>query len=739
MRTIRWAVWIVVAAGASMAAVTGASMAAAADGIGTPPPDLLEGTPEHFTRFSIEGHERHAQWLNRYLWYHFTSRGGNGPVLFNKEYLATADLWLNGAMAAGPGGERSIQLVNRRNLLRIEMDPEGYVHTHQHFSHAHDAGWPFPVWPQSKNTGGGPAIGWHFQPLEQVPGWAGDMLRGVGAAEYAGEAAASAWTAEGLEPEGIVDNAWRLTADGTHPSIVSPPLNIDPFHAPFLQIRYRRSADPEPMCAAFVEWTRDGEDFSPARRVYFSYDDESGRRGYSHSLVRMHHHPRWKGNITQLRIAFAPGDPGRTFDIDSIFTVYDTRHTINNPILVLSSWMYFRWTQDIEFLKRQVNRMRLALKYQQTTMGGLEHRHIRNPWVSHDGKPGLEIAEDGEKVILHGQGIGNNYWDLMPFGGDDMYATAQYYAATLAMADAEQAIRMNPGWDAPLGALAMDPAFLREHAAAVKEKANDLFWNGETGRFYAAIDGAGNAYDYGYTFLNLDAIWYGIASDEHADSIMAWISGRRVVEGDTSTGDDIYRWRFGPRATTKRNVDYYGWMWSAPESIPWGGQVQDGGAVLGFSFYDLWARLHVYGPDDAWARLQEILDWEREVWAEGGYRPYYEGGKHGTTLQGGGTAGGLGIDHEFYESSLIPAIVSLGFLGLEPAPAALRVNPQLPSDVPAITVHNLQYKGARLTLRATADEIVVEAMQKPIRPVSIQVGDGPKQKLADVGVLRLSY
>jgi len=55
------------------------------------------------------------------------------------------------------------------------------------------------------------------------------------------------------------------------------------------------------------------------------------------------------------------------------------------------------------------------------------------------------------------------------------------------------------------------------------------------------------------------------------------------------------------------------WAWSRPESIPWGGQVQDGGAVLGFSYYDIMARLDVNGPDDAWRRLQEILAWFRDV------------------------------------------------------------------------------------------------------------------------------
>ena len=49
----------------------------------------------------------------------------------------------------------------------------------------------------------------------------------------------------------------------------------------------------------------------------------------------------------------------------------------------------------------------------------------------------------------------------------------------------------------------------------------------------------------------------------------------------------------------------YFWGWSNPESVPWGNQVQDGGAVLGFSYHDLMARLKTAGPDDAWQRLRD--------------------------------------------------------------------------------------------------------------------------------------
>lgn len=680
--------------------------------------------PEDFTRFEFQGHEEQANLLNRYLWYHFHHRLGNGPTLFNKEYLLVADTWLDGAVPRDT--TQTIQATHRGHLLAIELDADGYVDSHQHFSHAHDRGWPFPMWTQS---GLGPegvrgrTFGWHFQPREQVPGWVGDTLRHWQDTTYCGDNAVKAWELQELRSEGIVNNAWRLVSTGPAAMLTSPAgFDIDAFNAPFLQLRWSRSGVPPFPATPYVEWLREGEaSFGEDRRAYFHPERTplTGEGRY-HSILAMHQHPLWDGKISRVRIAPAPGETDVTIDVDSFFTAYDTRHTINNPIFVLASAYYFGWTGDLDFLRRSISRMRTALRYQQTVMGGLEHKLIRNPWPGHDGLPGWTKDADGNLTLHPGHGIGNNYWDILPFGGDDFYATYQYYAATLRLAEIEEAIGNNPGWAVPAGADAMDPAFLREHAAEVKAKANEVFWNPTTGRFVACVDIEGNRHDFGFTFLNLDAIWYDIANDDQARAIMDWISGRRIVEGDTSTGADIYRWRFGPRATTRRNLEWYGQGWTAPESLLWGGQVQDGGAVLGFTFYDLWARLKVYGPDDVWQRLSEILAWEKDAQAAGGYRAYYADGKQGTTLQGGGTAGGIGIDWEFYESSLLPSIVVYGFAGLMPGPEALEVRPQLPQAVPEMILRHLQYRGTPLdiTLRPGSAELTL--YERPVAPIRIR-------------------
>ncbi len=684
---------------------------------------LMEDVPDDFPHFTFANHPEQADLLSHFLWYHFHHRLGNSAVMFNKEYLLTADIWLGNAFPRG--SQERIQDVHRRTLLGESIDDEGYVSSHQHFSQAHDLGWPFPSWAQAHKDLAqvkGKAAGWHFQPLKDVPGWVGGHLRASNGREYAGETAAALWELHNLRSLGIQNNSWHLEAVGPSPTMTTPKgYAINAFDAPYLQLRWKRTGQAKYHTAPYVEWLGENDtDYSPQRRVYFYPEKTPLSQQYYHSIMTMYRHPRWKGKIKRIRISLAPGESDVKFEIDSFFTVYDTRHTINNPIFILASCRYFNWTGDLDFLRRQVDRMRLALRYQQTVMGGLQYHHIRNPWPGHDGMPSWQKDSDKKLTFNSGHGIGSNYWDILPFGWDDLYATNQYYAATLALAEIEEAIRRHPAWGIPPGALAMDPDQLRRHAREVKQTANQLFWNERDGRFIACIDQHGDKHDYGYTFLNLDAIWYDLANPEHARQIMDWITGDRIVDGDTSTGADIYRWRFGPRATTRRNIEWYGQGWWAPESLDWGYQVQDGGAVLGFTFYDLMARLNNLGPDNAWARLMEILAWEKEVQSEGGYRKYYEGGKRGTTLQGGGTCGGLGIDYEFYESSLLPAIVPYGFLGLQAQPDnCLTINPRLPRACPEMAVTNLLYHDVHLDIRVTNSTIELNCKETPTEPIQI--------------------
>jgi hypothetical protein len=699
-------------------------------------------TGADFTTFEFPGDPGAARWYDNFTRSFFTNRINLEPTIFPREYLAVADCWLNDARR----GKQSIQEFHREHLLGDMLDPEGYVLTRQHGAFSHDHGWPLGHWSQVPGPGGskGVTAGWHFS--KRKHSWDvhyEDVARRM--PERVAEGAIAAWNYENLRPLGInaEKNALELKTTGGFPAMTSPEgVTIDPFNAPYMQIRWNTGS--RAPLRPYMEWQREGDkDWSESRRMYFypdwlTGDGRSDTTGMFHSILPLHRHPEWNGKITRLRFRLAAEErPPDIFFVNSIFTTWDTRHLVNNGIYIKAAFEYFRWTGDLDFLRTMLPRLRQAMNYLMEEGHGRELKHIRCTWPGHDGRPGYTIGPDGKKTFRVGRGKGGNYWDLLPFGWDDMYTTTHYYGALLAMAQMEEAAASHPGWAMPGGFTALSPEELRAHAAEVKRTVNEKFWNPQAGRFVGTIDADGVPRDYGFTFVNLEAVHYGLADEKNAREIMAWINGSRTVEGDTSTGADIYAYRLAPRATTKRNVDWYGHLWTGPETLPFGGQVQDGGAVLGFSFYDIMSRLRVLGPDDAWARLMAIRAWNEEVQAHGGYRKYYADGKGGTTLQGGGTAGGIGIDFEFTESSMLAAVVPVGFMGLRPDGNTLHIEPRLPAACPEMTVRNILYQGIPLDITVSADAVKIIARQKPPAGLPVEFR-GQKITIDDAGSFEMS-
>jgi len=662
-----------------------------------------ETIPPDFPRFLVPGREKAMESLRELFYLHYLPAGPLATLW--DEWLSGSTLW----PAVSSGGKmHSIRKRWAQALSSRDIDPEGYVATHQHASIAHQQGWPFPFWKQ-----GGPGTwGWHFS-LQGVPaGWHGTREKNQ-----------EGWVLLGGKDLGISGHAWNIRLEGPGARVRTPPLLILPGQSPFIQLRWRASglegAQP------YLEWTTaEAPEFGPDRRFYFPPARDS--RGVMYTMIHVERNPAWKGRITRLGINFGESAPDATVGIQALFTQYDTRHNINNQNFIRGACQYFWWTRDLNFLRENLGRIRLALLYLMEEQGGLREKCILTTFTGHDGRSGIERGPDGRKIIHSGRGIGNNYWDLLPMGHRDAYATIHYYDALNHMASLEGEIEAHPEWGMPGGPLARSPGEIRRHAAEVKARAGKLFWNEATGRFTCGIDVDGKAHDYGFTFINCEAIYYGFATAAQADSILSWLSGERTVPGDTSTGKDIYHWRFGPRTTTRRNIDYYGWFWHSPESIPWGGQVQDGGGVLGFSYHDLQSRLKVRGPGDAWRRLQEIIRWFDEVQAAGGYREYYKDGTRGT-LQGGGPPGGLGMDKEFFESILVPQIMIFGFLGFRPRADGFELDPKLPKEWPELRVTRIHFQRLTLDITAAQSKIFIRAEGEEEDEINIYLPRGKWQ------------
>lgn len=658
--------------------------------------------PDQFPKFAVPGLEEQMNLLREMFFLHYTTTVSIATLWDG--WLPMATLW-----ATVPPQTQTLYSPTqwRTTLGNRRIDAEGYVSTHQHTGLAHAEGWPFPLWQQ---FGG---IGWHFS-LTDLP---------YGTPEFGmyPTKLIDNWKLSGLHSADINNQiGWKLVLDAPTATLTTPPFDINAAIFPFITLEWQANGLNEAI-SPYMEWATAAQpQFDTKRRMYFS--PHSSPTVMGRTLIPVSKLASWAGRITQLRFCFS-GKPQASIIVKAVFTTADSRHNINNSAYLQGCDDYIRWTGDLTFLRENIQRMRRAMHYMMQEFQTRKNNCVLTPWVGHDGRSGLEIDPNGKKTIHPGRGIGNNYWDLLPFGGKDALATIYYYDAVLRMASIEEQIKNHPEWNILIDETSFDPNDLRTHAKNVKQQAGKLFWNVKTGRFVAAIDADGKSHDYGITFLNLEAIYYHFATDEQARSILDWISGKRTVTNDTSKGADIYHWRFAPRATTLRNLDYYTSVWTAPEILPWGGQVQDGGAVLGFSYHDIMARLMAYNPDNAWQRLHDILGWFKEVQAAGGYRQYYSVAGRGT-LQGAGTSGGLGMDQEFVESVLVPQVMLYGFMGFSPRLDGFELCPRLPRQWPQLTITDINYHTLLLDITAKTTIIKITVRKGADVPTKVFLPQG---------------
>ena len=659
----------------------------------TPNPPI----PENFPRFQIQGHEETGTAMRDMLWHHYH---GAVPVsTFEDGWLSAPSLW--------PDTDKAESNRERWKaaLLARKIDAEGYVTTLQHHGYAHADGWPFPLHSQGGS-------GWVFT---HVHGAFYNEQYGVNLTT-----SLDGFRLQGLNENGNENGIEEQTGVKLHITdanavLTSPRCSIDAETISLLRWDWDvKDAVP----TIYLEWTTESEPaFSAERRAVVSLPAEG--EYYSHIFVNKE--PLWRGKVTRLRLVFENGQ-NANINLRSWIATFDSRHNINQSCFIKGCYDYLQWTGDVDFLQRNMNRMRAALEYAISEFEMEKYHCVRMSWTGHDGRSGIDLDAAGNTVQNVGRGIGGNYWDILPFGGRDCLATIYYYDAILKMAALEEVILKHPDWEIPATATVRSPEWLQALAQKLKD-ANDMFWNAETGRFVSAIDIDNVRYDFGFTFVNNEAIYYGYANDEQAKSILSWLNGDRIVDGDTSQGADIYHWRFGPRATTKRNLDYYFWGWTGAATIPFGDQVQDGGAVLGFAFHDLMARIRYLGADNAAKYLAENVKWFREVQAEGGYRKFYAPDKHRGNMQGGNVPGGLGLDLEFLESVLYPQVMLFGFMGFEPKLDGFVLRPNLPKDWPDLAIDRIRWQDQNVSIHATKSAIDV-TFTGPERSVKIDLPGG---------------
>ena len=379
---------------------------------------------------------------------------------------------------------------------------------------------------------------------------------------------------------------------------------------------------------------------------------------------------------------------------------YDTRHFTTNPCFILGAYRYFVWTGDVEFLKEIMPKLRSAMAFQLDQL---------------QGRRGIIII-DAKGHEGRAEGIGSNYWDILPFGYKDAFCNSYYYASIQAMAELEQ-FCIDQQLD--LSGPKESPAYYQALRPRARKAYNRDFWDEGKGRYVGCVDVDGVKHDYGFTFVNVEAMAYGLADEEQAKRVYNWMETDKTSSGKADT---YTKWIFAPRANTIHNPPrdkpqepapswwHFGWG-----GTPYGDQCQDGGAILYTSYYDIVARAKFLGADNAFKRYSEILGRYNKPDRLCGGSPLY----FGEDPQGGpgGHAGSVGVEGEFPESGLVPSAFLYAFLGVNADIEGLKIRPNLPSALNWAGVKNLSYAGNMYDIKVTNDsvEISVLGLAKPFK------------------------
>lgn len=705
-------------------------------------------------------------YLHRHLRYDDLRIGSlslGASVMFNKEWEAMSLMYFDSETSVSD--DRYAMMKDW--TTNVPVDKYGYVWSNKeelqpnYFSAAtyFGQGWPFPDYTLS----GGDSQGWNWDDQDNDEGWT-VRLNGN---EVTPDVTSGLISVESTRIETV-----EFTSDPAGTYIV-------PKHSPFLEIDIRLN-DYDYIGAEsrfddiIVEWknAKSDEWHQVTYKNDATYVTNIGATFNKKFYLPMYLNPDWgRSNdsadaITQLRITVKAKDGVKVnggVKMNYVHSQYDTRQTNNNALLLRAAKTYYEFTGDNEYLAQNLTRFRKAAEFLIGVCGGEDGLiSMKDFFVGHEGGT--------NKESYNANSIGNGYWDIISCDPDGLYTNIYYYKAIEAMRDLE-AMAAAAGITAEMPTVANgDYSSGTEGSYTYDETAESLdellgtirtaiqapvntaeqtgFWDAEKGRFIEGFDQSGAVIDYGFIMFNLEAVAAGICTDEQATQIMDWVSGKRVVESDaanapgttpeakegnyasgyqgTRLNEDgsfadegtlgIYDFEFAPRSTTVKNYNQYVWNWAGNNAF--GGQVQDGGAIMYMSYYDLMSRISTYGADDAFERLKGIQAWYEKVKAvadaanidetapKNFYREYYS--KLGIVMQGAGTAGGVGLDEEFLESALLLAAIPYGFFGLgSDSCNVLSVAPSLPSSLNWWKMENLRFHGVDYDLTVGSDFVQV--------------------------------
>ncbi len=701
--------------------------------------------------------------------------GVNAVQFFWQEWNSMSYYWHN----SRDGYETDRIEGIRKILSNIPVDDYGYVwqetdavrpNDSTTTSGEHRMGWPFPT---SANVLS--STSWDFNGTSLENPWTSDCIRN-------GETVAN--------PDATLFNGLLQTdVSGVESVIFTSPTRdyTCTYYSPLLEIDLRMyTEDANNIEDVIVHYTtnknKEWQSVSVNEKSFIAYDYTPS---YEHLIfLPMYAEEVWASDKTcetysnQIKVEIKAKEgttlSGR-FALNYVRSTFDTRHSNNNSIFISSLRNDFDFTGDLNYLKANITKARKAINFYMQMYDETRCLNDQSYLVGHDSDKTSRDKSDRTAMTL-----ANGYWDVSFMTRYDFESNVYFYKALVDLAYLENVLIQNGvtvdkglatvktadrQYNHGISEYKYNSASLNEIAdkvlSALRKSTNDTdktgYWNEETGRFVGGYCEAENKwYDYGYVMWNLEAIYYGVATDAQAKSIMDWISGKRIVEADKygSQGEDIYFFELAPRTNTysdenNKDLSIFNGSFSDPNCYFGETQIQNGGAVLYITFFDLMARIDTYGADDAFARLMGVKDWYMDVYdyyvssdnynknPDRFYWDYYENGKwtnpngknyllqngvKGTIERGGNTAGAIGIDGEFLESFLVMSAIPYGFFGIDAENGnTLKISPSLPSQLGYWEMENLSYNGVKYDLIAFENSVKIESVRGKSNGINVKI------------------
>lgn len=672
--------------------------------------------------------ERHMRYNERRI--HAFPVGAGQPVWKEWESMI-GSFW-----DASPANLTEHYATNRwvRDWLTFDymslQDRQGYISTSTGITSSDwGQGWAFPSY-RHNNMGG---FGEEF--TDGIDGWQGE--NGTNVSHFTQKAEGSE-SADGTEGYLAAETAVAASEICVVSPLIRGGKGTNAFYSPFLHFSWKyelTQGEPSDLDDLYVYFqTKDDANWSDDKCVRFSEyatvakDFSQTENVWQGTFLNMYLNEKWgrdslhENMVTRLKFVLRAKEGKKVQGkllYNFIRSDFDDRMSDNCGQYISAAKHYLSYTQDTELLKTVLPNARRALQFYLTCLNGEQNGIIDNSYL---------VGHFNCGTPATGIGISDGFWDAISFPNANLYSNLSYHQALEGMLFLEQMAEEYDVESPAVTVLGKDMktvvpyqetiSSLREKLERCENVMREKFWDDEKGRFFAGYydtqDGTGvttEKMDYGFLMFNLQAVTDGIATPAQAERILSWVSGEREIAGDTSKGDDIYKFLFAPRFSTKNNASDS--VWAVGQADSWECGVRNGGAVMQTSYYDVVARSLVGGADDAFSRLKGIESFYTAVRRSGGegtgfYRKYFE--NLGIGMQGnydadgdgvadGDSEGPVGIDCEFLEAALMFVSVPDAFFGLEPNyDGTLAVQPRMPASLDYWRMENLLFGGVSYDL-----------------------------------------